>query len=257
MKYHEAINGPDGKKWKAKVKTEHGRMVKISVFEKVKLSELPSDVKVIDTTWAMKKNSNGTLCGRINVRGFKQVEGQHYNASSISAPVTNGMTIKLVLMLMLASGGIAHVVDVKGAFLHGKFDNGEKIYIMIPLGFEEIYDNDTVLLLKKCLYGLKQAAMAFYRKLLAAATKIGLRRSSADPCLYCKWEGGRLVIMISWIDDNMIVGPSDLVLKLKSDLMELFECDDCGGLTEYIGNKIERVGEDAIRLVPTVLTQSY
>ncbi len=149
-------------------------------------------------------------------------------------------------MLMLASGGIAHVVNVKGAFLHGKFDNEEKIYIKIPLGFEEFYDNDTVLLLKKCLYRLKQATMAFYRKLLAAATKIGLKHSSADPCLYYKQEGGRLVIMISWINDNMIVGPSDLVLKLKGNLMEQFECDNCGELTEYIGNKIERVGEDAI-----------
>jgi hypothetical protein len=150
-------------------------------------------------------------------------------------------------MLMLASGGIAHVVDVKGAFIHGKFDNGEKIYIKIPLGFEEFYDNNTVLLLRKCLYGLKQAAIAFYRKLLAAATKIGLKCSSADPCLYYKWEGGRLVIMISWINYIMIVGPSDLVLLLKSDLMEQFECDDCGELTEYIGNKIERVGENAIQ----------
>jgi hypothetical protein len=38
MKYHEALNGPDGKKWKAKVKIEHRRMVKSGVFEKVKLS---------------------------------------------------------------------------------------------------------------------------------------------------------------------------------------------------------------------------
>ncbi len=38
MKYHETINGPDGKKWTAEVKTEHGRMVKSGVFEKGKLS---------------------------------------------------------------------------------------------------------------------------------------------------------------------------------------------------------------------------
>jgi hypothetical protein len=125
------------------------------------------------------------------------------------------------------------------------------------LGFEEFYDNNTVLLLKECLYGLKQAAMVFYRKLLAAATEIGIKCSSADPWLYYKWEGGRLVIMISWIKENMIVGPSNLVLKLKSSLMEQFECDDCGELTEYTGNKIEHVGEDTIRLVQTVLTQSY
>jgi hypothetical protein len=44
----------------------------------------------------------------------------------------------------------------------------------------------------------------------------------------------------------MIVGPSDLVIKLKKELMKQFECDDCRELTEYIGNKIECVGEDAI-----------
>jgi hypothetical protein len=106
-------------------------------------------------------------------------------------------------------------------------------------------------------YGLKQVAMAFYRKLLAATSNIGLKCSSTDPCLYYKWEGERVVIMMSWIHDNMIVGLSDLVMKLKKDLMKQFECDDCGELTEYIGNKIKCVGEDVIGLVQTVLTQSY
>ncbi len=100
-------------------------------------------------------------------------------------------------------------------------------------------------------------AIVFYRNLLAGASKIGLKHSSADPCLYYKWVEKRLVIMISWIDDSMIVGPSDLVLKFKSNLVEQFECTDCGVLKEYIGDKIERVGEDAIQLVQTVLTQSY
>jgi hypothetical protein len=29
------------------------------------------------------------------------------------------------------------VVNVKGAFLHGEFDDGNKIYIKIPLRFED------------------------------------------------------------------------------------------------------------------------
>ncbi len=41
------------------------------------------------------------------------------------------------------------------------------------------------------------------------------------------------------------VGPLDLVLKPQNDLMEP-KCDNCGELTEYIRNKIECVGEDAI-----------
>ncbi len=139
---------------------------------------------------------------------------------------------------MLASGGIAHVVNVKGAFLHSKFDDGKKIYIKIPLGFKEFYNDDTVPLLKKCLYGLKIVTMAFYRKLLAAASKIGLKHSFADPCLFYKGEGEILVAMILWIDDSMIVGPSDLVFKLKSDPMEQFLSNNCGVLIDTLGTRL-------------------
>ncbi len=86
-------------------------------------------------------------------------------------PVTNAMSIRMALTVMLMQNGIAHVVDVKGALLYGEFEDGEKIYIKIPLGFEEFYPRNTVLLLKKTLYRLKQAAMAFYRKLLTANKK--------------------------------------------------------------------------------------
>ena len=73
----------------------------------------------------------------------------------ISTPVTYAMTIKMTLKLMLMQEGIAHVVDVKGAFLYGGFEDGKKVHIKVPLGFEEFYDSDTALLLKKTLYGLK------------------------------------------------------------------------------------------------------
>jgi hypothetical protein len=223
MKYHEAINAPDGELWKEEVAKEHKRMIDSGVFAPVKMSKVPKGVKLNDTTWAMKKKSSRTLHGRVNVRGFKQIDGQHYDSTSISVPVTNAMTIRIALTIMLMQGGIAHVVDVKGVFLYGKFEDGETIYIKILLGFEQFYPSNTVLLLKKMLYGLKQAAMAFYRKLLAAPKNIRLTRSTADPCLYYKWERGSLVIMISWIDDNMILGPEDLVMQVKADLMKQFK----------------------------------
>jgi hypothetical protein len=55
MKYHEAINGPDG------VAEEQKRMVDSVIFKPVKISKVPNGVKLIDTTWAMKKKSSGTL----------------------------------------------------------------------------------------------------------------------------------------------------------------------------------------------------
>jgi hypothetical protein len=125
------------------------------------------------------------------------------------------------------------------------------------LGFEKFYLSITVLLLKKMLYSLKKAAMAFYGKLLVATQNIRLKRSMADPCLYYKRKWGSLVIMISWIDDNMIFGPEDLVMQVKANLMKQFECNYCVRLKEYVGNKIKYVGDDSIRFAQMVLLQSY
>ncbi len=63
--------------------------------------------------------------------------------------------------------------------------------------------------------------------------------------------------MISWIDDNMILGPSNLVMQIKNDLMKQFDCNDCGRLEEYVGNKFDSMGKDAIQFTQNVLMQSY
>ncbi len=219
MNYKEAVNGPDGVRWQAEVENEYQRMVANKVFEVVLRKDLPVGTKIIDSIWAMKKKSNGTLCGQMNARGFKQVEGQHYNGTTINSPVTNSATIRIVLMLMIIASMLAHVVDVKGAFLHGEFEDREIMHMKVPQGFEKHFPEGSVLLLLKCLFGLKQAAKAFWRQLLRAATAMGLKRSTADPCLYYKWVNGRLIMMMSWIDDNAIIGQESDVMELKKALM--------------------------------------
>ena len=89
MNYKEAMDGPEAEEWKAEVENEHNRMVKYQVWEAVPKSEVPKEAKKIDTAWAMKKKSNGTKRGRVNARGFKQVDGEHYDSSSIAAPVAS------------------------------------------------------------------------------------------------------------------------------------------------------------------------
>ncbi len=47
MKYHEAINGPNGEAWKVGVKKEHQKMLDNGVFLPVKISELPKGLGCI------------------------------------------------------------------------------------------------------------------------------------------------------------------------------------------------------------------
>jgi hypothetical protein len=71
-------------------------------------------------------------------------------------------------------------------FLHGEIEDGEVIYMKVPHGFEKFYPDDVVLKLKKCIYGLKQAAMAFWSQLLLCRKSMGMTQSTTDPCLYHK-----------------------------------------------------------------------
>jgi len=96
-------------------------MVANKVFEVVLRKDLPAGTKIIDSVWVMNKMSNGILRGRMNASGFKQVKGQHYNGTTISSPVTNSATIRIVLTLIIMASMLAYVADVKGAFLYGEF----------------------------------------------------------------------------------------------------------------------------------------
>ena len=51
-----------------------------------------------------------------------------------------------------------------------------------------MYPINAILLLLRTIYGLKQAAMAFSKKLLMAMRGMGFKRSTADPCLYYSWK---------------------------------------------------------------------
>ena len=54
---------------------------------------------------------------------------------------------------------------------------------------------------------------------------MGMQRSTADPCLYYDWTDLGLVIILSWIDDNLIVGNKQAVAVTKQELMSRFDCE--------------------------------
>jgi hypothetical protein len=49
-----------------------------------------------------------------------------YDPKSVAAPVTNDITIWIVMILMIMATWVGELLDVKGAFLHGQFGEREK-----------------------------------------------------------------------------------------------------------------------------------
>jgi hypothetical protein len=258
MTYREAMESKDRVQWLVAKEEEHQKMLKYQVWVPKKLSEVPKLAKIIDAIWAMKKKANGIFRARLVGRGFCQVDGEHYDSASISSPVTNDTTIRIILTLMVMMLGDGRVCDVHGAFLHGLFQDDEEIYMRVPEGLEEHYGKDVVLLLKKTIYGLKQSARAFWRELLKAMTSMGFERSAADPCLYFKWVNGRLCTWMSWIDDCFVSGHEDDVKEATAQMKSLFDCEEIETISEYVGCKLDYnkvVGK--LKITQPVLLQSF
>jgi Reverse transcriptase (RNA-dependent DNA polymerase) len=99
LNYKQAMGGNDKGKWLESMDEEKGCFDKHKVVEVVQRSQVPEGTRIMTSTWACKKKSNGTYHARINLRGFLQVEGEHYDAHSISSPVVTIITIHIVLKL--------------------------------------------------------------------------------------------------------------------------------------------------------------
>ncbi len=81
-------------------------------------------------------------------------------------------------------------------------------------------------------------------------------QSTIDPCLYHQFSEDGLVLIVSWIDNNLIIKSKKAVEKAKKMLMQKFDCKDCGDLEEYVGCRIERTA-NSLKFTQPVLIQSY
>jgi hypothetical protein len=65
-----------------------------------------------------------------------------------------------------------------------------------------------------------------------------------------------MVLIVSWIDDNLIIRSKKAVEKTKKDIMERFDCKDCRDIEKYVGCKIVRA-KNLLKFTQPVLMQSY
>ena len=104
----------------------------------------------------------------------------------VSAPVSRQTTFRTILSVSGKRGLIIHHLDAKTAFLNGTLK--ETIYMKQPPGFN-FESLGKVCLLKKSLYGLKQAARVGHEKVNDVLINGGSIQGKADPYLYSKRIG--------------------------------------------------------------------
>lgn len=130
-----------------------------------------------------------------------------------------------------------HKVDIETAFLHGDID--AEIYMKAPaqLGFSA----NSVVRLRKAIYGLKQASLIFHNKLHDMLSTHGFTRCSKESCLYVNGDGSDKIIIGVYVDDLMISTASPTRMQwIKDIIAAVFPCKDYGLVDNVIGIGVTR-----------------
>ena len=131
------------------------------------------------------------------------------------------------MMIALAALKDWHIseLDVKTAFLYGELD--EELYMEQPEGFKDTKQQNKVMCLKKAIYGLKQAALAWWKALDKSMATISCTQLVSDSGIFVNKE--KSIIINVYVDDVLFIGAKKKdISSLKQCFMKIWECRDLG-----------------------------
>ncbi|GJP85494.1 hypothetical protein CLOP_g15587 [Closterium sp. NIES-67] len=239
----EALNGPNGEKWKASEDEEFGSLIENETWD---LCDLPPGKKAITSKmiYRHKYGPEGELTrykSRLVARGFQQTKGKDYD--EVFAPVGKGTTLRVLLAIAALLGWKIRQMDIVTAFLNGIIL--EEVYMKQPEGLDD--GSGRVCRLKKAIYGLKQAPRAWYHKLEEALLAGGFKKSECDPSLFLLQEKDEILMLLVYVDDILLFSASTALLDSAEQMLEMqFKCSKMGEVKYYLGMHVERDVEKGV-----------
>jgi hypothetical protein len=227
---------------------------------KVHTSKFVYKVKPPDATTPGQTHKNKA---RFTIRGFTFRKGVDFKETY--APVARMTTERIVLLLITKLKLKDTLVDFGVAFLNGKLDEGNKIYVELPVGFENLPGeaigkranvskaerkrrrSKFVAEAHKAIYGSPQGSNAFYKMLHLDLVEFGFKRMVSDLALFVYHQKGETIIIASWVDDLTTGYTSEEILEKLLTFLRAkgYTVKNLGKIKKLLGMNVER-GDDGV-----------
>ena len=177
---------------------------------------------------------------RIVAKGFSQVKGIDF--CETWAPAVRKETINMCFARAASDDLDIDQCDVKTAFLYPELQ--EELYMSMPDGMPTHNDDGDklVLQLQKCIYGLRQSANAWFAMLTDhIVNKMGFTQSDSDPCLFYKDINGQRYLLLTFVDDILIIGKeTDVITGIRKQLFARFQMTHEGPVAWFLQMEVTR-----------------
>ena len=195
----------------------------------------------ISLRWVMTEKFIGNetkIKARLVARGFEEDLGEHRTDS----PTCAKDSLRVALTIISSNRWQCNTIDIKSAFLQGENIERE-LYVRPPRDF----DNGLLWKLKKTVYGLCDAARAWYFKVKSVLIEMGMTVSKLDPALFVYHKSLSLIgIVCIHVDDFCWAGTNVFKSQIIDRIHDEFIVGSSNrGAFKYIGVHIEKL-EDGI-----------
>ena len=114
------------------------------------------------------------------------------------------------------------------------------VYMEQPEGFEQGDHKETICLLKKALYGIRQGGNRWNHKMHTTLEFLGFKQTYSDAAVYIFARGDVQIILPVFVDDMIFTSKSlDAIKRVIANLTTHFKLCNLGPTTEILGIKID------------------
>lgn len=263
---HEAMNSENRNEWYDAIESEIISIIKNDTWEIVNKNDVKN---VVGCRYVLtnKYSIDGQIIkrkARLVAKGYSQRYGIDYHQTF--APVARLDTLRLMLAISVQYGLKLRQFDVVTAYLNGTLN--EEVYMQVPsmidqvlmsivnkgIAMSEVYSRAKKMLnqlrnganvckLKKALYGLRQAGRQWYTILNDKLTKMNLKPTVNEPCLFFNNHRNKdeILFVLIYVDDILIASNCEnSVMNVKCELEKCFELKDIGVARYCLGLEINQ-----------------
>ena len=240
------MNLKEDPRWIEARQKEMESLKKFGVFEEVEIGQEPKDALVSKCRWLyvlknypyenfLKGDEEAILGAKFKARCIVQGFGDPVEKLDTYSPTPNIMSVRILITLAIRENWEIGIGDVSTAFLHA--DTQRKMYVIPPEHVYEENEKPIYWLLKKSLYGLKDAPRNWHIHIRDLLTKIGFKKIETEESMYTKFgsKGKCQAILLVYVDDILLASTKNEIDKY----FKIFKKSLTIGDPEFLNDKDE------------------